>query len=111
MPCTSAAAERNWNIFGNTKSVRRCNLTGPRTIKLVSVKENLTLFNPNAAKKKTKAVYQDKELISLNPDESETENDEVSGDSDGESHSYAESEWDSDGELELGDECFSDGWN
>ena len=49
IPPTSAASERNWSLFGNTHT-KVCNrLTNDRVEKLVAIRSNLKLFEPNAA--------------------------------------------------------------
>ena len=48
IPPTSAASERNWSLFGNTHTKVRNRLTNDRVEKLVAIRSNLKLFEPNA---------------------------------------------------------------
>ena len=48
IPPTSAAPERNWSLFGNTHTKVRNRLTNDRVEKLVAIRFNLKLFEPNA---------------------------------------------------------------
>ena len=48
IPPTSAAPERNWSLFGNTHTKVRNRLTNDRVEKLVAIRSNLKLFEPNS---------------------------------------------------------------
>ena len=47
IPPTSAASERNWSLFGNTHTKVRKRLTNARVEKLVAIRANLRLFEPD----------------------------------------------------------------
>ena len=47
IPPTSAASARNWSLFGNTHTKARNRLTNTRVEKMLAIRENLKLFEPD----------------------------------------------------------------
>ena len=47
IPTASAASDCNWSLFGNTHTKARNRLTNTRVEKLVSIRANLRLFEPD----------------------------------------------------------------
>ncbi|XP_044010173.1 uncharacterized protein LOC122853818 [Aphidius gifuensis] len=77
-PCTSAACERNWKDFSNIKTKHRNLLTNTRTIKLVSVKYNLSLLAPDPSKNKKQFIEEEEfEPITLIDADDEDSDDEA----------------------------------
>ncbi len=56
IPPTSAASECNWSLFGNTHTKVRNRLTNARVEKLVAIRANLRLFEPDTEPSSTRLV-------------------------------------------------------
>lgn len=54
IPPSSAASERNWSLFGNTHTKVRNRLTNERVEKLVAIRANLRLFEPDTEPSSTR---------------------------------------------------------
>ena len=54
IPPTSAASERNWSLFGHTHTEVRNNLTNARVEKLVAIRANPRLFEPDTEPSSTR---------------------------------------------------------
>ncbi|KAL7384017.1 hypothetical protein ABVT39_022676 [Epinephelus coioides] len=54
IPPSSAASERNWSLFGNTRTKVRNRLTNVRVEKLVGIRANLGLFEPDTEPSSTR---------------------------------------------------------
>ncbi|XP_033988379.1 uncharacterized protein LOC117484064 [Trematomus bernacchii] len=54
IPPSSAASERNWSLFGNTHTKVRNRLTNVRVEKLVGIRANLRLFEPDTEPSSTR---------------------------------------------------------
>lgn len=66
IPPSSATSEYNWSLFGNTHTKVRNRLTNVRVEKLVSIRANLRLFEPDTEPSTTRlesdAEEEDSEL-------------------------------------------------
>ncbi|CAI5689300.1 unnamed protein product [Oreochromis niloticus] len=54
IPPSSAASERNWSLFGNTHTKVRNRLTNVRVARLVGIRANLRLFEPDTEPSSTR---------------------------------------------------------
>lgn len=54
IPPSSATSERNWSLFGNTHTKVRNRLTNVRVEKLVGIRANLRLFEPDTEPSSTR---------------------------------------------------------
>ncbi|XP_060798111.1 uncharacterized protein LOC132900093 [Neoarius graeffei] len=80
IPPTSAASECNWSLFGNTHSKIRNRLTNERVAKLVAIRANLRLFEPDTEPSSTRLdtdtdteVEEDSDIEEVNTEDIEVQ--------------------------------------
>jgi hypothetical protein len=78
IPPTSATSERNWSLFGNTHTKARNRLTNTRIEKLVTIAENVGLFEPDNEPSST-MLERDSEDEASESDVQEVDIEEVQG--------------------------------